>query len=181
MGRLWDKYMGTVRADGAATALPALELRAALLALNGTGVPFGVREAEGGADREADGAGAGAAAGLVAEWRVLEPATGSGPTRRQVERTFKIWMRLLPGEQEVRAVDEQWAVTRAGGPPGLTVRREHGRGPIRHVRKQWTYERGPDGHRHKVETFRLDTRDLKDPLRDTVVDAGWTWRGAHKR
>lgn len=169
MGRLWDKYMGTVRPDSAATALPTLELRAALLALNGTDVPFAVREADGeGAD-------------LVAEWRVVEPATGSGMGRRQVERTFKIWMRLLPGEREVRAVDEQWAVTRAGSPPGRTVQREHGRGPIRHVQKEWTYERGPDGRRRKVETFRLNTRDMKDPLRNTVVDAGWTWRGAHKQ
>ncbi|MBT2468159.1 hypothetical protein J7E97_09770 [Streptomyces sp. ISL-66] len=168
MGRLWDKYMGTLRPDGAATVLSEPELRAALLALNGTDVPFGVRGAGGeGAD-------------LVAEWRVMEPATGSGMSRRQVERTFKIWMRLLPGEREVRAVDEQWAVTRAGSPPGRTVRREHGRGPIRHARKEWTRERGPDGRHRLVETFRLNTRDMKDPLRNTVVDAGWTWRGAHK-
>lgn len=168
MGRLWDKYMGTVHPDGAAAALPTLELRAALLALNGTGVPFGVREAGGeGAD-------------LAAEWRVVEPATGSGMGRRQVERTFKIWMRLLPAEREVRAVDEQWAVTRAGSPPGRIVQREHGRGPIRHAQKEWTYERGPDGQRRGVETFRLNTRDMKDPLRNTVVAAGWTWRGAHK-
>nr|WSX48141.1 hypothetical protein OG409_03760 [Streptomyces sp. NBC_00974] len=169
MGRLWDKYMGTVRPDSAATALPTPELRAALLALNGTGVPFGVREAAG-----EDG---GRRAHLLAEWRVLEPATGSGMGRRQVERTFKIWMRLHPEEREVQAVDEQWAVTRAGNPPGRTVQREHGRGPIRHVQKEWTYERGPDGRRRRVETFHLNTRDLKDPLRNTVVDAGWTWRG----
>ncbi|MGW6685352.1 hypothetical protein [Streptomyces sp. NPDC054961] len=169
MGRLWDRYMGTVRRDGGATALPAPELRAALLALNNTNVPFGVRDAAGETG--------GVRADLLAHWRVLEPATGSGTGRRQVERTFRIWMRLHPEEREVRAVDEQWAVTRAGGPPGRTVRREHGRGPIRHVQKEWTYERGPDGRRRRVETFRLDTRDLKDPLRHTVVDAGWTWRG----
>lgn len=168
MGRLWDMYMGTVRVDGAAGALPATELRAALLALNGTDVPFTVREAGGGG------------AALVAEWKVVEPATGSGAGRRQIERTFKISMRLLPGEREVRAVDEQWAVTRAGNPPGRTVRREHGRGPLRHLREEWTYERGPDGNRQKVRTFRLDTRDMKDPLRRTVVEGGWTWRGAHK-
>ncbi len=157
--------MGTHHADAGAAPVPTQELRHALLALNGTGVPFSVREAGGG---KAD---------LVAEWRVLEPAWGSGPNRRQVERTFKIWMRLPAGEREVRALDEQWAVTRAGPLPGRTVQRERGRGPIRRVQVERTLERGPDGRRHWVESFRLDTRDLKDPLRKTVVGAGWTWRG----
>ncbi|MFD8288164.1 hypothetical protein ACFV2B_08015 [Streptomyces lavendulae] len=168
MGRLWDRYLGTMRPDGGVPAAPATELRAALLALTGTGAPFGVREASG------------EGAHLVAEWRVVEPATGSGATRRQVERTFKVWMRLLPEEREVRAMDEQWAVTRAGNPPGRTVQREHGRGPIRHVQKEWTFEKGPDGRRRKVESFRLDTRDMKHPLRDTVLAAGWTWRGTRR-
>ncbi|MFE6848598.1 hypothetical protein [Streptomyces sp. NPDC057686] len=169
MGRLWDKYMGTVRADAGASAIPTMELRAALLALNGTGVVFSVREAGGGG------------ADLVADWKVMEPPTGTGLGRRQVERTFKVWMRLLPTEREVRAADEQWAVTRAGSPPGRTVQREHGRGPIRHVQKQWTFERDAEGRRRKVESFNLNTaRDLKDPLRKTVLGAGWSWHGVRK-
>ncbi|MFD5618053.1 hypothetical protein [Streptomyces yangpuensis] len=32
--------------------------------------------------------------------------------------------------------------------------------------------------RRKVETFRFDSRDMKDPLRDMILGAGWTWRGA---
>ncbi|KJY36499.1 MULTISPECIES: hypothetical protein [unclassified Streptomyces] len=165
MGRLWDRYMGTVRADSGRAAIPTTELRAALLALNGTGVVFSVRETGGGG------------ADLVADWKITEPATGSGPGRRQVERTFKVWMRLLPAEREVRAMDEQWAVTRAGSPPGRTVQREHGRGPIRRRHKEWTFERDAEGRRRKVESFRLDTRDLKDPLRNAVLAAGWSWHG----
>lgn len=168
MGRLRDRYMGTRRPDSAVKALPATELRAVLLALNGTDVPFDVTEAAGG----------GGGADLVAHWKVMEPPSGSGLARRQVERTFKIWMRLVPGEREVRAMDEQWAVTRAGAPPGRTVQREHGRGPIRRVQQEWSYERGPDGRRQKVVSFSLHvTRDMKDPLRDAVLAAGWTWRG----
>ncbi|NWF29491.1 hypothetical protein HW130_25090 [Streptomyces sp. PKU-EA00015] len=168
MGRLWDKWMGTRRADGGTKAIPTQELRAALLALNGTGVPFRIREAgTGGAD-------------LLAEWRFLEPAWGSGATRRQVERTLKVWMRLCPGEREVRAMDEQWEVTRAGSPPGRTVARAHGRGPIRGIQKEWALEKGPDGRRRRVETFSFDSRELKDPLRNTVLGAGWSWRGVYK-
>ncbi|MFD9569321.1 hypothetical protein ACFWBI_05700 [Streptomyces sp. NPDC059982] len=169
MGRLWDAYLGTRRPDPAVQAVTAAELREVLLAVGAADVPFTVGEAGG---RGAD---------LVASWQVTEPPTGSGPARRQVERTFKIWLRLVPGEREVHAMDEQWAVTRAGAPPGRTVQREHGRGPIRRVQKEWSYERGPDGSRHKVVSFDLHvTRDMKDPLRDAVLAAGWTWRGARK-
>ncbi|MFD0270052.1 hypothetical protein ACFVGY_26345 [Streptomyces sp. NPDC127106] len=168
MGRLWDKWMGTLHADGGAEAIPTQELRAALLALDGTGVPFSVREAGGGVD-------------LLAEWKYLEPATGSGLTRKQVERTVRISMCLLAKDREVRAMDEQWEVTRAGPAPGRTVGKGHGKGPVRWTHKQWHYEKGPDGSRQKVESFNVDiTRDMKDPLRKAVLGAGWTWRGVYK-
>ncbi|MFJ2824360.1 hypothetical protein ACIO7M_25050 [Streptomyces toxytricini] len=168
MGRLRDKWMGTLHADPGAQALPTQELRAALLALNGTGVPFGVREAGGGVD-------------LIAEWRYLEPATGSGLRREQVERTVRISMRLLAKDREVRAADEQWTVTRAGPAPGRTVSKGHSKGPVRWGQKEWTYEKGPDGRRRKVVGFDVSiTRDMKDPLRKAVVGAGWTWRGVYK-
>ncbi|MFD3809006.1 hypothetical protein ACFWSF_37175 [Streptomyces sp. NPDC058611] len=168
MSRLWDKWMGTRHADAGIKAVPTQELRTALLELVGTGVPFSIRETgTGGAD-------------LLAEWRFLEPASGSGVTRRQVERTLKIWMSLCPREREVRAMDEQYEVTRAGPPPGRTIGRARGRGPIRRVHKEWALEKGPDGRRRRVETFSFDSRDMKNPLRSTVVGAGWTWRGVYK-
>lgn len=176
VGRLWDKWMGTRRADAGIAAVSTQELRVALLELADTGVPFSIRETGTGTGT---GAGRGGA-DLLAEWTFLEPASGSGATRSQVERTLKVWMSLNPREREVRAVDEQYEVTRAGPPPGRTVGRARGRGPIRGVQKEWTLEKGPDGRTRRVETFSFDSRDLKDPLRSTVVGAGWTWRGVYK-
>ncbi|MFF1451321.1 hypothetical protein ACFVYF_24770 [Streptomyces sp. NPDC058274] len=146
------------------------EVRAALLAVNGPDKPYRVRNAL--PAEHAD---------LVAEWHVVEPAFGSGRSREQVERTFKIRMRLGPSQHEVRVRDEQLVVTRAGRPPGRIVAREHGRGPrIISVSWRWHYEKGPDGRRQRVEDFRFDTRDLRGPLQNAVVAAGWTWRGVSK-
>ncbi|MEW2414292.1 hypothetical protein AB0953_11290 [Streptomyces sp. NPDC046866] len=161
----FDKLTGTRHPDSGVTPVPFHDLRAALLALNGTGVPFGVRDAG------AEGV------DLLAEWRVMEPATGSGMSRRQVERTFDIWMRLVAGERVVRVLEEQRAVTRAGNPPGRVVQQEHSRGRIQWAHTDWTYERGPDGRRRRVVSFRADTRDMKGPLQKTVLGSGWTWRG----
>ncbi|MFD9083586.1 hypothetical protein [Streptomyces erythrochromogenes] len=166
MGRFWDKCTGTRYPDGGVAPLPTMELRESLLALNGTGVPFRVRH---GLSKEK--------ADLVAEWRVLKPASGSGLSRKQVELRLKIRMRFVPLQREVRTLDEQVQVTWVGDPPKLAVSRESGSGPAPRVAREWTFEKGPDGRRRKVETFRFDSRDMKNPLRDMVLGAGWTWRG----
>ncbi|MER5662086.1 hypothetical protein [Streptomyces mirabilis] len=143
-----------------------MELRAALLALNGPDVPLRVRNAL--PAENAD---------LVAEWRVLEPATGRGSSRRQLERSLMTRMRLDPERREVRTLDEQWQVTLIGDPPRRSLSREYGRGQSTTVSRQWTYERGIDGRRRKVETFRFDTREMRNLLQQVVLDAGWIWRG----
>ncbi|MER6254096.1 hypothetical protein ABT224_22340 [Streptomyces sp. NPDC001584] len=170
MGRLWDKYTGTRYPDSGIAALPTMELREALLAINGPDVPFRIRYAL--PKEKAD---------LVAEWRVLKPAVGSGFTRKQVELRLKIRMRFLPAQREVRTLDQQVQLTWVGDPPRLAVSREFGSGPAPTVSRQWRYEKGPDGRRRKVEMFRFDSRDMKDPLRNTVLEAGWTWRGVVSR
>lgn len=172
MGRLracWarfrDRLTGTMYPDSGVTPLPTTEIRAALLALNGTGVPFRVREAF-----------AGEKADLVAEWQVVLPYWGESLSAREVERTMKARMRLAPATREVLVLDEVREVPMVGNPPRPGVSRQRSRGP--YAERQWTYERGPDGRRHKVVTF--DSRDMRDPLRNTVLGAGWTWRGVFK-
>ncbi|WP_171110464.1 MULTISPECIES: hypothetical protein [Streptomyces] len=134
---LLDRLTGTrYPADGVAR-LPTMELRSALLGINGTGVPFAVRNA-----RPSE------KAGLVAEWRMLEPAVGSSVTRKQLERTHTTLMRLIPSKREVRTIVEQREVTWTGVSPRLATSRKYGRGPqITTVSWEWTYEHGADGRR----------------------------------
>ncbi|MFE9634211.1 hypothetical protein [Streptomyces sp. NPDC006463] len=82
--------------------------------------------------------------------------------------TLKIRMRLVTAKREVRAPDERWEPSHESG-------RQYSRVPGMAVYKQWDARKGPDGRR--AETFRFDTRDVKDPLRNTLLAAGWTWRG----
>ncbi|UUU40388.1 hypothetical protein [Streptomyces sp. NBC_00162] len=149
MGRLVDKYMGTRYPEKGVAPLPASELRDALLALNDTGIRFVIRQ---GTSKEG--------CDLVADCRV-----------RELRLTLKIRMRLVAATREVRALDERWE------PSHESSREQYGRGPATAVYKQWEFKKGPDGRRRKVETLRFDTRDVKNPLRNTVLKAGWTWRG----
>jgi hypothetical protein len=162
----FDRLTGTRRPDAGVAPRPAREVREALLALAGPDVPWTVRAA-------AQGEGA----DLVAEWRVREPAWQEFFRARHVARTVRIRLRLVPDGPEVRALDEQWEVTWHDGTPRFARSREYGRGPSRTVSKRWSYERGEDGERHLRETFAFDSADMKDPLRDAVLKAGWAWRG----
>jgi hypothetical protein len=130
-----------------------VEVRAALLALNGPDVPYRVRNAL--PAEKAD---------LVAECRI--PRVGV---------TLKTRMRLIPEKHEVRFLDERWENR---SPDHANA--QYGRGYAPAVYRQWETKQGPDGRRRKVETFRFDTRELTDPLRNVVLGAGWTWRGVLK-
>lgn len=153
MGRLWDKVTGTKHPDSGVTPLPASEVRAALLALNGPDVPYRVRNAA--PDEKAD---------LVAECRI-----------RRVGVTLKTRLRLVPENREVRFLDERWENRSSD-----QANAQYGRGPASAVYRQWETKQGPDGGRRKVEVFRFDTREMTDPIRGAVLGAGWSYRAVLK-
>ncbi|MFD7264002.1 hypothetical protein [Streptomyces sp. NPDC059874] len=158
---LFDKLTGTRHPDRGVTPLPALEVRAALLALDGPDTPFRLRN---GTPREG--------ADLVAVWRI--PPGPWHPRRGQTR------LRLVPGAREVRALDEKWEALESGerslGGQGL----KYSRGPLASTSKQWTIERGPDGRRRLKEDSAFSSARVKAPLREAVLAAGWTWRGVFR-
>lgn len=162
---LFDKLTGTKRpADGVARR-SAAEVHAALLGLNRPDVPYVIR------DGRAEGA------DLVAEWRILDPAWQTFFARAQLSRVFQVRMRLVAEKHEVRSLDQQFEVTWVGDTPRLAVAAEAQRGQVQTVSKRWTLVGSEDGGLEATETFSFDSADLKNPLQDTILGAGWTWRG----
>ncbi|MER5944984.1 hypothetical protein ABT127_02845 [Streptomyces sp. NPDC001904] len=162
---LFDKLTGTKHPGEGMAPRPAEEVRTALLALNGPEVPYAVR------DGRAEGA------DLLAEWRVTEPSWYGFFSRTDVRHVLRFRLRLVPEKHEVRVVQQQLEVTWVRGVPTLSVSAEAGRGPGRTVSKRWTLGRDDQGRIEATESFSFDTADLRDPLRRTVLDSGWTWRG----
>ncbi|MEV7520655.1 hypothetical protein [Streptomyces sp. NPDC091371] len=158
---LFDKLTGTRRPESGVAALPALEVRAALLALDGPDAPFILRN---GTPKEG--------ASLVAVWRVPE---GSWHLRRGQTR-----LRLVPAAREVRALDEKWEALESGELSFNGTGLKYSRGPMVSVSKQWTVERGPDGRRRLKEESAFSSTAVNAPLRDAVLAAGWTWRGVFR-
>ncbi|MFJ9825299.1 hypothetical protein ACIRSU_13150 [Streptomyces sp. NPDC101160] len=163
---LLDRFTGTQYPDRGVAPLSAMEVRGALLAVNSADKPYVVRNG-----RPAE------KADLVAEWRILEPAWRTFFLESRPEQSLKIKLRLVADKHEVRALDEQLEINWVEGTPRLATSAEYSRGQVTTTSKRWTIERGADGRRHLVEDFAFDTRQLKDPLREAVLGAGWTWRG----
>ncbi|MBE1491785.1 hypothetical protein [Plantactinospora soyae] len=162
---LFDKLTGTKRPVDGVAPRSAAEVHAAVLGLNRPDVPYVIRD---GREEGAD---------LVAEWRILDPAWRTFFVGTQVSRVFQVRMRLVPEKNEVRSLDQQYEVTWVGDTPRLAIAAEAQRGQVRTVSKRWTLGRGEDNGLEATETFSFDSSDLKNPLRDTVLGAGWTWRG----
>ncbi|WP_370415170.1 hypothetical protein [Streptomyces fradiae] len=163
---LLDRFTGTQHPDRGVTPLSAMEVREALLAVNSADKPYVVRNA-----RPAE------KADLVAELRVLEPAWRAFFLRSRLDRTLKIKMRLDADKHEVRALDEQLEISWVGDTPRPATSAEFSHGQVTTTSRRWTIERGADGRRHLVGDFAFDTQQLKNPLREAVLGAGWTWRG----
>jgi len=162
---LFDKLTGTKHAIDGVTPSSAEEVRAALLRLNRPDVPYVIRE--GSAD-DAD---------LVAEWRVTEPAWQTIFVASQLARAVRFRMRLVPESHEVRVLEEAWEITRVGNPPRLEIGKAYSRGPSRTVSRRYTVNHGDNGHLEATETFHFDSAELRNPVQNTVLKSGWTWRG----
>ncbi|MFH8753594.1 hypothetical protein ACH4GK_38260 [Streptomyces rimosus] len=160
-----DRLTGTKRPARGVAPRSADEVRAVLLGLNGPKVPDVVRS---GAPEGAD---------LVAEWRISDPAWRTFFARTRPDRALQVRMRLVPASCEVRALDRQWEVTWTGDTPRVAVAAEYSRGQVKTVSRRWTAGRGPDGRLQVAEDFRCDSAEMKEPLRDAVLEAGWAWRG----
>ncbi|MFJ8885459.1 hypothetical protein ACIRJR_18900 [Streptomyces sp. NPDC102402] len=161
----FDMLTGTRHpADGVAPR-SAEDVRSGLLALNSAEVPYVIRD------------GAAHGADLVAEWRIAEPAWHNFFVSSQLTHAIRIRMRLAGEAHEVRAVEEQWEVTRVGNPPRLQTSSQYARGAGRTVSRRYTLKRGENGRLEATESSSFDSARLTDPLRDTALGSGWTWRG----
>lgn len=163
--RFFDKLAGTAHPAAGVAPRPAQEVRAALLGRGRADAPYVIRD------------GAAQGADVVAEWRTAEPAWQHLFVRSRLTRAVRFRMRLVPETHEVRFIEEGREVTRVGDPPRLKISGQYTRGTDRTVSRHYTIGRGESGRLEATETYRFDSAELRDPLRDVVLTAGWTWRG----
>lgn len=162
---LFDWVTGTKRPAAGVAPKPVPELRTALLAINRPSAPFIVRD---GAPEKVD---------LVAEWRIVDAVWYEIFAKAGLKKVFKVLMRLDPGKNEVRAVDQQWSVEWRAGVPTLALAAEAFRGQQTSIEFGTAYAFTETAEYGQVYRYKFSTPEIKGPLQDAVTAAGWTWRG----
>ncbi len=161
---LFDLLTGTKQAAPGVPQKTAGEVRAALLAINRPTAPFIIRD---GAPEGVD---------LVAEWHT--EASWCGILRAAgLKKSFKVLMRLAPSKHEVQSLDRsatsEWSI----GLGGAAWSSETTSGQL--WERSWGagYSFTETCESGEVYNYNFSSSELKTPLRDATLAAGWTWRG----
>ena len=87
-------------------------------------------------------------------------------------------MKFDEANGEIRSVDKDWTVEWSAGTPQLTATAEAFRGQKVEVSFGTAYAfREEDLTYGKVYEYRFNTQELKGPLREMALAAGWGWKG----
>ena len=142
----------------------AAEVRAALLAANRPTAPYIVRD---GVPEGVD---------LVAEWKIVDASWYEIFAKAHLEKSFKVLMRLDAGKHEVRAVDQEWSVEWRAGVPTPSLSAEAFRGTKTSIQFGTGYAFTEELRPGEVYRYKFATGELKTPLQEAVLAAGWTWQ-----
>ena len=163
---LFDFITGTKSAPAGVARGPAQELKTRLLALNRDTAPWQVRD---GAPEGVD---------LVAEWRIVDARWYEIFAKAGLEKAFQVLMKFDEAKGEVRAVDREWTVEWRAGVPSLNLAVDTFRGQKVEMSFETAYAfREDDLTYGKVYEYRFSTKELKEPLREAALAAGWGWKG----
>lgn len=162
---MFDWLTGTKKPKPGVAPKSPQDVRQALLAVNRPSAPFVIRD---GAQEQVD---------LVAEWRIVDATWYEIFAKAGLTKVFRILLRLDPAKQEVRAVDQEWSVEWAAGIPRLSLSTERFRGQKSEVSFGQGYAFTEEGPYGQVYRYRFNTGELKRPLKEATLGAGWAWRG----
>jgi hypothetical protein len=163
---LFDFITGSKSAPAGVARVSPAELKARILGLNRDTAPWQVRD---GAPEGVD---------LVAEWRIVDARWYEIFAKAGLEKAFQVLMKFDEAKGEVRAVDREWTVEWRAGVPSLNLAVDTFRGQKVEMSFETAYAfREDDLTYGKVYEYRFSTKELKEPLREAALAAGWGWKG----
>jgi hypothetical protein len=159
---LLDKLKGSKPAKPGVAPVSVGDLRSALLSLSRDSAPWQVRDgAEDGCD-------------LVAEWRIVDAQWYGIFFGYGLNKVFRVKLKFDEEAHEVRNVDEQATVTWRDGIP--SVSKSWSRGQINEIQSGQALGFTEEGEFGQVYNYKFRSSEIKDPLRDAVIEHGWGWK-----
>jgi hypothetical protein len=162
---LFDWITGRKRPAAGVARQPAEKLREMLLAVNRDTAPFVIRD---GAPEGVD---------LVGEWKIVDARWYEIFAKAGIEKVFKVLMKFDEASGQVRSVDQEWTVEWRAGVPVLTLSAEAFRGQKWEVSYEKVVAFREDLSYGEVYEYFFKSSEIKKPLQQAALDAGWGWKG----
>ena len=162
---LWDKLTGTERPAEDVPVLSKEEVRQRILDLNRPTAPFQIID---GTDEGVD---------LIAEWKIVDAQWYEIFAKAGLEKVFRIRMKFVTENHEVRNKDEEFEVAWEAGVPTLSLSASKTMGQTKSFQFGTRFGFTEEFRPGEIYTYKFQTSEIEDPIRDVVNASGWTWKG----
>lgn len=160
----FDWLTGQRRPKTGVVRQTSADLRAALLSINRDSAPFIIR------DGKAEGV------DLVAEWKIVDARWYEIFAKAGLQKAFRVLLKFDQASGDVRALDQEWQVEWRAGVPQLTLNAEAFRGRKWEISFESVTAFREDLSYGKVYDYAFKSSEIKKPLQDAVLAAGWGWK-----
>lgn len=164
MGML-DFLTGTKKPAPGTPVLSIDEVKSKILALNRPTAPYQI------VDGQSEGA------DLIAEWNIVDAKWYEIFAKAGLQDSFKVYLKLHPENNEVRALDKRFKVEWRAGVPTVNLSASLELGQQTSFSMGSAYAFTEDLGYGQVYNYRFNSQELKGPLQKAVTDSGWTYKG----
>jgi hypothetical protein len=177
----FDAFTSTKRPPRSIPILPEEELRSRLISINRDSAPFQIVD---GKDKNVD---------FIAEWKLRNPKWARVFSDAGVQEAVRIYLRLVPEKQEVRASDRSYKVSWKSTVEAR-IEKEFGQGSEATIEATLLEISSKKGQEFSwkgssqpayVETlesgdqrfYQFTPQELKQQIQELVTACGWTYKG----
>jgi hypothetical protein len=146
-------------------ALSVEDMKSRLLGLNRPSAPYSI------VDGQAEGV------DLIAEWKIVNASWYEIFAKAKLEKVFRIFMKLDPGKNEIRAQDHEYSIQWSAGVPRLTMAVSSFKGQMTSVEFGTAYAFTETLAPGQVYNYRFNTNELKKPIQEMAASCGWSYKG----
>ena len=114
---------------------------------------------------------------LIAEWRIVDAQWYEIFAKAALSKVFRIFLKFYEPPHEVRAMDREYSLAWSAGLPKLTIAASAFKGQVQSVEFGKAYAFTEKLETGEVYNYRFDTREIKTPIQDAVIQCGWTYKG----
>lgn len=157
------KLFGKKRPKG--PALQPDEVIASLMALNRPTAPYQIID------------GIGENVDLIAEWKIVDAQWYEIFAKASLEKVFRIYLKLDPEKNELRAKDHEYTIEWKAGVPSLSLAVSSFKGQSTSVEFGTGYAFTEQFTPGQVYKYRFSTNEIKKPIKEAIAACGWKYKG----